>query len=285
MIEFIVEPFTYPFMVRALLAVTLAAATSSLIGTFSVLKNMSYISSALSHSIVPGVAIGYMLGDDSHDQLFWWACGTSVISAVGMATLVNRLRISTDSAISIIYAGMFALGIAIISTVRGFAVDLVHILFGNVLSVTSSDLSKILIMSLIITIITMIFFKQIVIVTFDPIFAKSLRLNKTFITYLQYVLLALTVVVALQTVGIALVITLIVTPVSTALKLSKKLHYTIILAAAFGIISGIMGLYISFYANIAAGPSIALVCIMIFLFCLIIENFNRLNLKRKISAT
>ena len=148
----------------------------------------------------------------SRDRLFWWATGTAILTALGMSALVRRFRIGEDAAVGVVYSGMFALGIAIISTVRSFAVDLVHFLFGNVLSVSDTDLLRIAAVSALIVIVVVLFYKEMVLVTFDRVFAASLRLSSRSLTALQYVLMALAIAVALQTIGIALVVTLMVAP-------------------------------------------------------------------------
>ena len=265
MIELLLAPFAYPFVSRALLAVTMVAAVCALVGTFAVLRGMSYIGTALAHSLVPGIAAGYLLGGASRDRLFWWATATAVLAALGMATLVHRSRVGEDAAVGVVYAGMFALGIAIISTARSFAVDLLHFLFGNVLSVTSADLVRIGVVAALIVAVVLLFYKELVLVTFDGVFAASLRLKSTLLTYLQYLLIAMAIVVALQTIGIALVVTLMVAPAAAALQITRRFHHTVLVAAAVGIASGVVGLYLSYYFSVASGAAVALVCVAIFL--------------------
>ena len=265
MIELLLAPLAYPFVGRALLAVTMVASVCALVGTFAVLRGMSYIGTALAHSLVPGIALGYLVGGADRNRLFWWAIGTAVFASLGMATLVHRLRVGADAAVGVVYAGMFALGIAIISTSRNFAVDLLHFLFGNVLSVTGADLLRIALTSVVITVVVLLLYKELVLVTFDRVFAVSLRLRSTLLTYLQYLLIALAIVVALQTIGIALVVTLMVAPAAAALQITRRFHHTVLAAAAIGIVSGVAGLYFSYYLSVASGAAVALVCVAIFL--------------------
>ena len=265
MTDLILAPLAYPFVGRALLAVTMVAAVCALVGTFAVLRGMSYIGSALAHSLVPGVALGYLLGGADRDRLFWWATATAILASLGMATLVHRSRVGEDAAVGVVYAGMFALGIAIISSARSFAVDLIHFLFGNVLGITGADLIRIAAMSFLIAVVILLFYKELVLVTFDPVFAASLRLRRTLLTYLQYLLIALAIVVALQTIGIALVVTLMVAPAAAALQVTRRFHHTVLVAAAIGMVSGVTGLYLSYYFNIASGAAVALVCVALFL--------------------
>lgn len=265
MIELLFAPFAYPFVVRALLAVTMVAAVCALVGTFAVLRGMSYIGTALAHSLVPGIAVGYLLEGLDRNRLFWWAAATAILASLGMAALVQRSRIGEDAAVGVVYAGMFALGIAIMSSVRGFAVDLLHFLFGNVLSVTAGDLLRIAAASLVITAVVLLLYKELVLVTFDRAFAASLRLRSGLLTYLQYLLIALAIVVALQTIGIALVVTLMVAPAAAALQVTRRFHHTVLAAAAIGIVSGVIGLYLSYYFSVASGAAVALVCVAVFL--------------------
>ena len=263
--ELLVAPLGYPFVVRALLAVTMVAAVCALVGTFAVLRGMSYIGSALAHSLVPGVAVGYLVGGLSRDRLFWWATGTAILTALGMSALVRRFRIGEDAAVGVVYSGMFALGIVIISTARSFAVDLVHFLFGNVLSLSGADLIRIGAVAAAIVIIVCLFYKELVLVTFDRVFAASVRLNSRLLTSLQYVLMALAIAVALQTIGIALVVTLMVAPAAAALQVVRRFHHAVLVAAAIGIVSGVVGLYLSYHLSVASGAAVALVCVVAFL--------------------
>ena len=263
--ELVFVPLGYPFVVRALLAVTMVAAVCALVGTFAVLRGMSYIGGALAHSLVPGVAVGYLVSGLSRDRLFWWATGTAIVTALGMSALVRRFRIGEDAAVGVVYSGMFALGIAIISTVRSFAVDLVHFLFGNVLSVSGTDLLRIAAVSAIIVIVVVLFYKEMVLVTFDRVFAASLRLSSRSLTALQYVLMALAIAVALQTIGIALVVTLMVAPAAAALQVVRRFHHAVLVAAGIGVGSGVVGLYLSYHLSVASGAAVALVCVVVFM--------------------
>ena len=246
-------------------AVTMVASVCALVGTFAVLRGMSYIGTAVAHSLVPGIAVGYLLGGSDRSHLFWWATATAILTSLGMATLVHRSRVGEDAAVGVVYAGMFALGIAIISTARNFAVDLLHFLFGNLLSISGADLVRIGAVSVIVVAIILLLYKELVLVTFDPVFAASLRLSSTLLTYLQYLLIALAIVVALQTIGIALVVTLMVAPAAAALQITRRFHHTVLVAAAIGIVSGVVGLYLSYYFSVASGAAVALVCVAIFL--------------------
>jgi hypothetical protein len=140
MVDFLIEPLRYGFMVRGLIAAGLVGVICAVIGTFIVLRGMAFFGDALAHTILPGVAIGYLVGGGAREPLFWWAMGTALVSAMGIGVISRSTKIKEDTAIGIIFAGMFALGIALISTVRSYTVDLAHFLFGDVLGVTANDL-------------------------------------------------------------------------------------------------------------------------------------------------
>src|SRR5512133_395389 len=144
MLDFLLAPFSYPFMVRGLVAAGLVGIICAIVGTFIVLRGMAFFGDALSHTILPGVAVGYLIGGGAREPLFWWALVTAVVSALSIGAISRGTRIKEDTAIGIIFAGMFALGIALISTVRSYTVDLTHFLFGDVLSVSTQSLWLIL---------------------------------------------------------------------------------------------------------------------------------------------
>jgi manganese/iron transport system permease protein len=255
-------------MQRGLLAAVLVGIVCSVVGTFVVLRGMAFFGSALAHAILPGVALGYMAGGGSsadRGTLFWWALGAAILSALGIGTITRGGRVKEDSAIGIVFVGMFALGIALISAVRSFAVDLSHFLFGNVLGVSSGDLWRIIIAGGLVLLIVRLFYRELVAVAFDETHAITLRLPVTALNYLLLVLIAVVVVVALQTVGIALVLAMLVTPATTAFLLTRRLPTMMALAALIGALSSVGGLYLSYYISIASGAAIVLVCTAVFL--------------------
>ncbi len=264
MLSFLLEPFQYPFMIRGLIAAGLVGVICAVVGSFIVLRGMAFFGDALSHTILPGVAIGYLLGGGARGPLFWWALITAIVSALGIGAISRGSRIREDTAIGIIFAGMFALGIAMISTVRSYSVDLAHFLFGDVLGVTGSDLLLIGGFGALVLLLILAFYKEFVIISFDPILAATLRLPSRLLEYLLLILIAMTIVVSLQTVGVALMVAMLVTPAATAYLLTRRLATMMALAALIGALSGVVGLYMSFYANIASGAAIVLVATAVF---------------------
>jgi manganese/iron transport system permease protein len=265
MIELLFAPFGYPFMVRGLIAAGLVGVICAIVGTFIVLRGMAFFGDALSHTILPGIAVGYLVSGGAREPLFWWALATAVISALGIGAISRGTRIREDTAIGIIFAGMFALGIAMISTVRSYTVDLTHFLFGDVLGVSNTDLLVTAAFGAVILLLVVAFYKEFVVISFDPLLAATLRLPNRLLEYLLLVLLAVTIVVSLQTVGVALMVAMLVTPAATAYLLTRRLPVMMALAALIGAVSGIVGLYLSYYANIASGAAIVLVATGVFL--------------------
>ncbi|MEE8389576.1 MAG: metal ABC transporter permease, partial [Anaerolineae bacterium] len=216
LIDLIVGPMSYPFMVRGLLAVVMTGIVCATVGTYVVLRGMAFLGSALAHAILPGVAVGYLVSGGARGAIFWWGLGTAVLTAIGIGAVGKGAKIKEDTAIGIIFAGMFALGIALISTMRSYAVDLAHFLFGDVLGVSPTDLWLIAIFGGLVLLTVVAFFKELLILSFDPILAATLRLPSALLNYLLLVLIAITTVVSLQTVGVALMVAMLVTPAATA---------------------------------------------------------------------
>lgn len=252
-------------MVRGLVAAVLVGIVCAVIGTYVVLRGMAFFGDALAHAILPGIAVGYLVGGGARDPLFWWALLTAVVSALGIGTISRSTKIKEDTAIGIIFAGMFALGVALISTVRSYTVDLAHFLFGDVLGVRTADLWLIGIFGSLILLAVFAFYKEFLVLSFDPILAATLRLPVKLLDFLLMILIAVAVVVSLQTVGVALMVAMLVTPAATAFLLTRRLPVMMVLAATIASASGVIGLYLSFYLSIASGAAIVLTCTVIFI--------------------
>ncbi len=269
LIDWVVVPMRYPFMVRGLLAVVMTGIVCATVGTYVVLRGMAFFGEALAHAILPGVAAGYLISGGARGPVFWWGLGTAILTAIGIGAVGTGAKIKEDTAIGIIFAGMFALGIAMISTMRSYAVDLAHFLFGNVLGVSATDLWLIAIFGGLVLLTILAFFKELFILSFDPILAATLRLPSTLLNYVLLVLIAVTTVVSLQTVGVALMVAMLVTPAATAYLLTRRLPTMKGLAVLVGALSGVIGLYLSYYASVASGAAIVLVCTAFFLLTLL----------------
>lgn len=251
-------------MVRGLVAAVMVGIVCAVVGTYVVLRGMAFFGDALAHSILPGIAIGYLVGNGAREPLFWWAMIAAILSSLGIGAISRSTKIKEDTAIGIIFAGTFALGVALISTVRSYSVDLTHFLFGDVLGVRTNDLWLILIFGGLVVLAVLAFYKEFMVLSFDPILAATLRLPVRLLEILLLVLIAVTIVVSLQTVGVALMVAMLVTPAATAYLLTKRLSVMMALAAMIASISGVIGLYISYYLSIASGAAIVLTCTAIF---------------------
>lgn len=265
MMEWLFEPLQYSFMWRGLLAVFLMGSVCAVVGTFVVLRGMAFFGDALAHAILPGVAIGYLVSGGQTSGLFWWALGAALLSALGIGAISRSGRIKEDTAIGIVFAGMFALGITLISTVRSYSVDLTHFLFGDVLGVRDRDLWLSGIFGALVLIAVLGFYKEFLTLSFDPILATTLRLPVRLLDYFLMVLMALAIVISLQTVGVALMVAMLITPAATAYLLTPRLPRMIGVAALIACLSGAIGLYLSYYLGIASGGAIVLVTTLIFL--------------------
>jgi ABC-type Mn2+/Zn2+ transport system permease subunit len=275
MLNWLILPWHYAFMVRALIGAILVGTLCAVVGTYVVLRGMAFFGDALAHAILPGVAIGYLVGGGARQPLFWWAMLAAIISALGIGAIGKSVKLREDTAIGIIFAGMFALGIALISTVENYTIDLSHFLFGDVLGISASDLVRIALFGGFIILLVIIFYKEFLVISFDPILATTLRMPVKGLDYLLMVLIAMTIVVSLQTVGIALMVAMLITPAATAYLLTRRLPIMMITASVIASISGVIGLYFSYYINIASGAAIVLSATMIFLIVFIWKNLPK----------
>lgn len=264
MVDWLLRPLAYPFMVRGLVASVLVGTTCAVLGTYVVLKGMAFFGDALAHAILPGVAVAYLAGW----SLFAGALVTGVGVALGIGALTRRGYLKEDTAIGIIFSGAFALGIALLSTVDAYTVDLTHFLFGNVLGVSISDLWLTGGLAGVVLLLVLALYKELLVMAFDPTLARVLHLPTTLLHYLLLVMLAATVVVALQTVGVALMVAMLVTPAATAYHFTRRLPAMMGLGALFGSLSAVSGLYLSFYVNLPSGPAVVLVCTFFFILSL-----------------
>ena len=261
MIDWLVAPLSYGFMLRGLMASLMVGILCAVTGCYVVLRSMSFLGDALAHAILPGVAIAYLL----KGNLVIGALIASVIVALAIGFFSRQGTIKEDAAIGILFAAALALGVALISTIKTYAVDLTHILFGNVLGVSPSDLALIAVLGLVVLAIVVLLYKEFLVVSFDPILASTLRLPVETLRNLMLVLLALTIVVSLQTVGVGLVSAMLVTPAATAYLLTRRLPTMMLVAATIGAFSSLAGLYVSFYVKVASGAAVVLVATAIFL--------------------
>jgi manganese/iron transport system permease protein len=260
-IAWLTAPLLYGFMQRGILVAVLVGVACAVVGCYVVLRSMAFIGDAMAHSILPGVAVAYLV----KGNLLIGALAAAIAVALGIGFFSRQGRLKEDSAIGILFAAAFSLGVILISSIRTYAVDLSHILFGNVLGVSVLDLALTAALVVIVLLVVYFLYKELLVVSFDPVLAATLRLPAERLRLVLLVLLALTVVVSLQSVGIGLVTAMLVTPGATAYLLTKRLPRMIALAAVFGALSGVIGLYASYYLDVVSGAAIVLTATAFFL--------------------
>lgn len=259
LINFLVEPLAYTFIQRGLLALVLVGGVSAVIGCFVVVRGMAFFGDALAHTILPGVALSYtMSGGSVGSNLFIGGLSAGIFSALVIAYLTRHDRLKEDTAIAIVFVTMFALGIAIISTRGSYNVDLTHILFGSINGISPDDLIIMAILNGVVLLVIALFYKELVIISFDLSLGRALKLPVEALRMLLLVLIAMTIVASLQAVGIALMLALLITPAATARLLVQRLNLMMLVSAVIGIVNGIIGFYLSYYLDIPSGASIVL---------------------------
>ena len=261
MIEWLTTPFAYAFMQRGLLAALMVGVLCAVVGSYVVLRSMAFLGDAMAHAVLPGVAIAYLLGGN----LTLGALAAAILVALGIGFFSRRGEVREDTAIGILFSVALSLGIVLISSIRTYAVDLSHILFGNVLGVSSADLWLTGGLGAAVLLTTFLAYKPFLVISFDPVLASTLRLRVDFYRNLLLVLLALTIVVSMQTVGVGLVAAMLVTPGATAYLLTRRLPTMMALEAGFGAVSSVIGLFASYYLNVASGSAIVLTASLFFL--------------------
>jgi len=278
--SWLLEPLQYAFMVRGLMASVMVGILCSVMGTYVVLRGMAFLGDAMAHAILPGIAIAYLL----HGNLLVGAMVAAVVVAISIGVFSKGGAIKEDTAIGILFAAALALGVALISSIQTYAVDLSHILFGNVLGVSINDLVLTGVIGLFILAAVAINYKQFMVISFDPILAATQRLPAEFLRNLMLVLLALTVVVSLQTVGVGLAAAMLITPAATAYLLTRRLWPMMLVSAAIGAISSIVGLYLSYYLNIVSGSAIVLSATVMFLLVFLFRSHRTKGIVAKIGG-
>ncbi|MEL7059266.1 MAG: metal ABC transporter permease [Acidobacteriota bacterium] len=255
------EPLAYPFMRQAALAILMIGTTCATLGVYVVLRRMAFFGDAVAHTTLPGLVIAYL----NRWNLLAGAVIAAVTTALGIGWLSRRQRLQEDTAIGVLFTGMFALGIVLISRVQSFR-DFTQMLFGNILGVTSSDLWAIGVVAAVVLGMLALFHKELMLCSVDPDHARTIGLDPDKVRYLLLVLMALAVVTGIQAVGVVLTSALLVTPAATAGLLTKRLLPMMFIAAAVAGASGICGLYASYYLSISSGGAIVLVCTVVFAF-------------------
>ncbi len=261
-------PFQYAFMQRAFAAALAVGLLCSTMGTYVVLRRLSFIGDGIAHASFAGIVIAYLRGAN----YYVGAAIVAIVTAVGIGFVHRRARISLDTTIGVLFTAMFALGVFLMSQQRSYAVDLQSFLFGDILSVQPQDLWLILGLSVAVGATVVVLFRGLLYTSFDPIVAQASGIQAPVYEYALLVMLALTIIVALQSVGIILVAALLVTPAAAAYQLTSRFAPMMALAAAFGATSTVGGLYLSYYLRGSSGATIVLFATVLFFAALAVKN-------------
>jgi manganese/iron transport system permease protein len=264
-VSFFTDPLAYGFMQRGLIAALLIGVVCAVMGTFVVLKGLAFIGDAVSHAAFPGLVIAYMLGAPLYLGGAVAAVGTSL--AIGLVARRGRLRF--DTSVGVLFAGTFAFGVLMFSTIKGYVTDLLGYLLGNVLGIGIGDLVQVAVLGTIVLAIVLVIRKELLFATFDPLGAAASGLPVAGLEYLLLALLGVTIVVSIQAVGIIMVVAMLVTPAATAQLVVVRFGRMMSLAVALAAVSAVTGLYLSFYLNLASGASIVLVETLFFAIALL----------------
>jgi len=265
-IAFVADPMAYGFMQRGLVAAVLVGVLCAVMGTFVVLKGLAFIGDAVSHATFPGLVIAYMLGLPLY--IGGAIAAVAVSLAIGAVSRGGRLRF--DTAVGVLFAGSFAFGILLFSTIKNYVADLLGYLLGNVLGIGIADLVQVAVLGAVVLTIVLVLRKELLFSTFDPLGAAASGLPVAGLEYLLLALLGVTIVVSIQAVGIIMVVAMLVTPAATAQLVVVRFNQMMTLGAVLAAISAVLGLYASFYLNLASGASIVLVETIFFLIALLI---------------
>jgi ABC-type Mn2+/Zn2+ transport system permease subunit len=252
--NWIADPLEFEFMQRAFLAVILVGVVSAVVGAFVVVRGMAFIGDALAHASFAGVAAAFALGI----SIYIGAVIAAIATALGIGFISQRGRLRFDTTIGVLFAGAFALGIVIVSRQENYTADLFSFVFGSVLGVSWGELQLMAVLGAIVITLIALFYKELLFVSYDSTVAAATGVPTRLIEYGLLAIIAVTTVVALQAVGIVLVIAMLVTPAATASLLVRRLHYVIFVGAAIAVTSAVIGLYASYYGEVAAGASIVL---------------------------
>ena len=257
--DLLLEPLTYGFVLRGLAAGMLAALSCALLSAFVVWRGMAFVGDALAHAILPGIVVAYVFGF----SLFFGAFGAAALAVLFIGFISGRMRLKEDTAIGIVFSGFFALGVLLMSRITTYQ-DLAHILFGNILGVASADLVVMSVVGVLTMSVLVLSYKELVVASFDTAHSVAIGLSPTAIRYLLLFLLAMTTVVAIQTVGVVLVLSLLVTPGAAASMISKRLGTIMALSVAMSLTATVIGFYLSYYGDVASGPAIVLTLTLFF---------------------
>lgn len=260
-LDWLLDPYRFEFMQRALLALALVSLVGGVVGAFVVNKGLAFSGDALAHSTLAGVAVAFVSGG----SVVIGALVAAVLTALGVGLTRRRARVSYDTAIGIFFVSMFSFGVLVLSSRTTYTPDLTAFVFGNILGVSNSDLLAAGALTLLLLLFVLAFYRELQLVAYDPSVAAAMGVRAGLFEYAILVMVAIAVVVALKAIGIVLVNAMLIIPAATAGLLVRRLPLIMVYGAVLGLTSAVIGLHLSFYARVAASPAVVLTSAAIFL--------------------
>ena len=270
MIEIIIEPFKYEFMMRSLITATASGIMLSTLGPFAINRNMGFMADAMAHATLPIIAVGVFLGFSISEL----GVPASILIAFFLGYIIKNSNVGEDTAIGIIFSSFFALGFILIS-ILNVTINLEDLLFGQILAVSRFDVFIVTAMCITVVSLIIIFFKQLLFYSFDPIGAEVKGLNTNFLNYLFIVILSVAIVASLQTVGIILVLSMLLIPAAASKQITKTFVSSIYVSILFGVFSSVSGLYLSYFFNLPSGPTMSMVATFLFVVCFFVSQLKK----------
>lgn len=270
MIDILLEPFKYDFMIRSLITAIASGAMLSILGPFAINRNMGFMADAMAHATLPIIAVGVFLGFSISEL----GVPAAILIAIFLGLIIKNTNVGEDTAIGIIFSSFFALGFVLISLLN-VTVNLEDLLFGQILAVNTADVYIVIFLLFVVSLSVLIFFKQLLFYSFDPIGAEVKGLNTTFLNYLFLILLSIAIVGSLQTVGIILVLSMLIIPAAASKLITNTFVASIRISIIFGIFSSVTGLYLSYFFNLPSGPSMSLVATSIFVLAFLSNKISK----------
>lgn len=261
-VDVLLEPLRYGFLLRALVAAILVGAICALVGSYVVLKGLAFIGDALAHVAFTGIVVAFLAGF----SFYVGALTAAVAAGLGIGWVTRRVGLSTDTAIGIVFSGVFALGVVLMAIgIRTYTVDLFSYVFGDILAVRARDLWLIAAAGVLVLTVMLALYKELLFAHFDPVVAEAAGLPVGALQLLLLLLLSITVVVSVQAVGVVLVLAMLVTPAATAALVARRMPSMMVLAVLFGAVAALVGFYLSYYLSVPSGGAIVLVATVLFL--------------------
>ncbi len=270
MIEIIIEPFKYEFMMRSLITATASGIMLSILGPFAINRNMGFMADAMAHATLPIIAVGVFLGFSISEL----GVPASILIAFFLGYIIKNSNVGEDTAIGIIFSSFFALGFILIS-ILNVTINLEDLLFGQILAVSRFDVFIVTAMCITVVSLIIIFFKQLLFYSFDPIGAEVKGLNTNFLNYLFLVILSVAIVASLQTVGIILVLSMLLIPAAASKQITNTFVSSIYVSILFGVFSSVSGLFLSYFFNLPSGPTMSMVATFLFIVCFFVNQLKK----------